>query len=94
MVILVSLNAQGLRSSDRREVTFQIFNRKKFDIICLQETHWTSGFEMIIKRQWKGDIYFAHGTANARGVSVLIHPRLHHIVQQVQRDNEHPVRHR
>ena len=43
---------------------------------------------MIIKRQKKDDIYFAHGTANARGVSVLIHPRLHHIVKQVQRDNE------
>ena len=88
-VILVSLNAQGLRSSDRREVTFQFFNRKKFDIICLQETHWTSDLEMTIKRQWKGDSYFAHGTANARGVSaVLIHPRLHHIVKQVRSDNE------
>ena len=44
---------------------------------------------MTIKRQWKGDSYFAHGTANARGVSaVLIHPRLHHIVKQVRSDNE------
>ena len=43
---------------------------------------------MIIKRQWKGDIYFAHGTANARGVSVLIHPRLNQIVKQVRSDNE------
>ena len=88
-VILASLNAQGLRSSDRREVTFQFFNRKKFDITCLQETHWTSDLQMTIKRQWKGDSYFAHGTANARGVSaVLIHPRLHHIVKQVRSDNE------
>ena len=53
MVILVSLNAQGLCSSDRREVAFQFFNRKKFDVMCLQETHWTSDLEMIIKRQWK-----------------------------------------
>ena len=88
MVNLVSLNAQGLRSSDRREVAFQFLNRKKCDIICLQEMHWTSDLEMIIKRQWKGDIYFAHGTANARGVSVLIYRRLYRIVKQVQSDNE------
>ena len=36
----------------------------------------------------EGDIYFAHGNANARGVSVLIHPQLHHIVKQVRSDNE------
>jgi len=87
-VILVSLNAQGLRSSDRRELTFQFFNGKKFDIICLQETHWTSDLEIIVKRQWKADIYFPNRTANARGVPVLIQPRLHHIVKQIRSDNK------
>ena len=87
-VILASLNAQGLRSPDRRQVAFQFFNRKRLDILCLQETHRTNDLETLIKREWKGDIYFAHGTANTRGVCVLIHPRLHHIVKQVQSDNE------
>ena len=89
MVILVSLNAQGLRSSDRREVAFQFFNRRKFDIFCLQETHWTSDLEMIIKRQWKGDFYtLLMGLLTREASLCLIHPRLHHIVKQVQSDNK------
>ena len=88
MVLLVSINSQGLRSSDRRKLAFQFLNRNRFDVVCLQETHWSVDLEMQIKREWNGDIFFAHGTDNARGVSILIHSRLDHTIQQVKCDNE------
>lgn len=43
--------------------------------------------ETLIKREWKSDAYFTHGTVNA-GACVLIHPQLNHIVKQVQIDNK------
>ena len=72
MVLLVSINSQGLRSSDRLKLAFQFLNRNRFDVVCLQQTHWSVDLEMQIKREWNGDIFFAHGTDNARGVSILI----------------------
>ena len=52
MATFVSLNARGLRSSDSWQSAFNIFRRARFDIICLQETHWTADIEMQIKRDW------------------------------------------
>ena len=72
MATLVSLNTRGLRSSDRWQTAFNIFRRGRFDIICLQETHWTAELEMEIKRDWDGEVFVSHGTNLARGVAVLI----------------------
>ena len=88
MTILASINARGLRSADRRKLAFQYFIRKRFDIICLQETYWSEDLEMQIKREWDGDSFFAHGTENSRGVGILIHSRLEHSTRHVECDNE------
>ena len=88
MTILTSVNGQGLRLPDRRKMVFQWFNRKRFDIICVQETHWSVDLEMEIKREWGGDIYFAHGTAHSRGVAILVHSRLDHTLRRLKCDNE------
>ena len=78
MCSLVSLNAQGLRSPDRRKTAFHFLKLHKYDIIFLQETHWTSELENAIIRDWTGDIYFNHGTANSCGVAILINPRFNY----------------
>ena len=38
---LISINAQGLRSDDRRQTSFNFFRCNKYDVIFLLETHWT-----------------------------------------------------
>ena len=65
MTILASINARGIRSSDRRKLAFQYFIRKRFDIICLQETYWSEDLKKQIKREWEGDSFFAHRTENS-----------------------------
>ena len=88
MTILASVNGQGLRSADRRNAAFSFFNRSRFDIILLQETHWTVEMETQIKREWQGDVFFTHGTNSARGVAVLINSRLECSVKGTRSDNE------
>ena len=88
MATLISVNSQGLRSPDRRKTAFSYFLRHRFDIILLQETHWTVDMEMQIKREWNGNVFFNNGTHNARGVAILIHSRLDYTVSQTGGDNE------
>ena len=44
--------------------------------------------ETKIQREWNGGIIFNHGTNTARGVAVLIHPRLEYMVGHTQSGNE------
>ena len=78
MCSLVSINTQGLRSPDRRKSAFHFFKIHKYDIIFLQETHWTTDLQDVIQREWTGDIYFNHGTANSCGVGILFNPRFNY----------------
>ena len=52
---LLSLNARGIRTFEKRKALFQWLNKDK-------ETYSTVYVENIWKSQWKGDLYFAHGT--------------------------------
>ena len=72
-MLVISINTQGLRSTDRRTAAFNFFKRLKYDIIFLQETHWTAELENTIKNEWNGQIIFNHGTANSCGVAILFH---------------------
>ena len=74
MCSLVSLNTQGLRSPNRRKSAFHFLRIHKYDIIFLQETHWTTDLQAAIKREWTGDIYFSNRTANSCGVAILFNP--------------------
>ena len=71
---LVSLNTQGLRSPDCRKSAFNFFRIHKYEIIFLQEIHWTTDLQDAIQCEWTGDIYFNNGTANSGGVAILFNP--------------------
>ena len=88
MTTFITINAQGLRSDDRRHNAFAYFRRNRLDIILIQETHWTSELETKIKSEWNGDVFFSNGTNNSRGVAVLISSRLDYNVIRFGSDNE------
>ena len=54
------------RSSTEQQTTNCFFRRQKYDMILLQETHWTGELENEIRNDWGHDILFSNGTANAR----------------------------
>ena len=88
MTILASVNCNGLRCPDKRKLAFSLFKRNRFDIIFLQETHWSSDLDMQIKREWEDDAFLAHGTHSARDVAILITSRLGYNNKQIRSDNE------
>ena len=73
---ILSLNARGIRTLEKRKALFHWLKKKKADIIFLQETYSTVDVENIWKSQWKGDLFFAHGSDHSKGVLILIKEKL------------------
>ena len=69
---LLSLNARGIRSFEKRKAVFGWVMKQQVDICFLQETYSTKEVENVWKKQWKGGMYFSHGSEHSRGVLVLI----------------------
>ena len=55
---------------------FPWLNKQKADIIFLQETYSTKEVEAIWKTQYKGKMFYSHGTNHSRGVMILIKDNL------------------
>ena len=66
----------GILSLEKRKALFHWLKKKKADIIFLQETYSTVDVENIWKSQWKGDLFFAHGSDHSKGVLILIKEKL------------------
>ena len=73
---LLSLNARGIRTFEKRKALFLWLSKNKADIVFLQETYSLPDVEKLWKTQWKGDLYFAHGSELSRGVLILVKERL------------------
>ena len=69
---LLSLNARGIRSFEKQKAVFGWVMKQQVDICFLQETYSTKEVENVWKKQWKGGMYFSHGSEHSRGVLVLI----------------------
>ena len=69
---ILSFNTQGLGGIKKQKDVFQYLNDKKFDIYCLQDTHFTNSDEMHIRNRWDGKCFFGPALqSNARGVAIL-----------------------
>lgn len=88
MCSLISINTQGLRSDDWRQTAFNFFKRHKYDIIFIQETHWTDEKQQAIQCEWDGEIIFNNGSVNACGVAILLNAWLDYHLQDIKRDNQ------
>ena len=88
MVInIISLNVRGLSDFNKRKGIFQYY-KARCDILCLQETHSNQKIEDDWRIQWGGEIYYAHGTSNARGTAILINPKTQITVLTCTADTE------
>ena len=68
---LLSLNIRGLRDFVRRKAVVNWINKQNADIIFLQETYSTTEIENECRYQWKGDMFFSHGSNHSKGVLIL-----------------------
>ena len=68
---LLSLNVRGIRNYDKRKAIFLWISKQNADVIFLQETYSTKEVEHFWRLQWKGEIFFAHGSGHSKGVMIL-----------------------
>jgi exonuclease III len=73
---LVTINVNGLRDNRKRELVFNWLVSKKYDCICLQETHCTpvdiNRRESECKAQRGGASAWLCGSSESRGVTILL----------------------
>lgn len=79
---MLSLNVRGIRSLEKRKALFIWLQKQNADIIFLQETYSTKDIENAWKSQWKGPIFFAHGSNRSCGVSILVKESLEFDLQR------------
>ena len=86
---IISNNVRGLQNYLKRRKLFHYFNTsQQADIIMLQETHSTEKTENQWRSEWGSQVYFNHGTSDARGVCILIKNQVDFEVQAVKKDKE------
>ena len=83
---LLSLNVRGIRSFEKRKSVFNWLRKSRADICFLQETYSTKEVEMMWKKQWKGDIFFPHGSSHSKGVLIPVSDNLDFNLKSVKVD--------
>ncbi|CAC5383636.1 E3.1.11.2 [Mytilus coruscus] len=72
---IITLNVNGLRDKKKRNLVFNWLANKRYDLICLQETHCTVNDIMQWQNEWKinggNKSVWNCGTSDSRGVSIL-----------------------
>lgn len=87
-ISFVSSNARGLASPEKRQDIFNYYKSKKFKFVCIQDTHFTTEKESIIKNQTDFDCYFNCYKSNSRGVCILINKNFEYKVFEQYKDDQ------
>lgn len=87
-VKIVSYNVNGCGNFRKRKKIFYRFKDMKADIMLIQEMHSTPQTEQLWKTQWGGQIVFAHGESNARGVAIMFRRNFNTQIMETVSDQE------
>ena len=68
---ILTLNARGLRDSNKRSNLFYWLKLKQADITFLQETYWTNDLTNKIKQEWAGELFLSPGTQHSKDTAIL-----------------------
>ena len=84
---IASANRRGLNGKQKRNDVLQYMKEKSFDIICLQDTHFTKSEELLIANQTGFDCFFNSLNSSSRGVAILFRKSFEYTVNNVQSDD-------
>ena len=70
-VKFISMNCRGLANSQKRQDVLSYLKSKKYDVCCIQDTHFIPSTEAEIRKEWKGECFLSCNTSNSRGVAIL-----------------------
>lgn len=84
---ITSVNIRGLNDGRKRRNVFRWLKKNKTDLCLMQETYSTPEVEDIWRNEWGGKILYSHGTNHARGVMILVNPRLDITIKNIKTDD-------
>ena len=85
---LLSSNVRWIRTFEKRKDAFSWLVNSGVDIFFLQETYSTRDIENIWRKQWKGEMFFSHGSKHTRVVLVLIRDNLDFKIHSTEVDSQ------
>ena len=78
----------GLHSTFKATDVLNYYKDRKFDIVCLQDTHWTKKDETKIKNIWGGNCLINGKKTNARGVAILFSNNFEYEIKNTEMDDD------
>lgn len=72
MVKFCTYNARGLGNFHKRKQVFTLLKQKKIDFVLIQESHACQRDEQLWRSQWGGQIFFANGASDSKGVLIML----------------------
>jgi len=85
---IISYNAKGLRGNNKRAKVINWANRKNFDIMAIQESHFLEEDRTKWEKNWEGKIISSCGKGNKKGVTFLIRKELNYKLIKEYRDKK------
>ena len=83
---ILTTNVRGLRQDLKRKDILDNF--KKYDIICLQETHLVQRDLPLFKKEWNVDYFNSGEYTNSRGVMTIINNTFEHKIHNLTKDSD------
>ncbi|CAH3172234.1 unnamed protein product [Porites evermanni] len=92
---LLSINVRGIRTFENLKAVFSWLVNSDADIFFLQETYSARDIENIWRKQWKGEMFFSHGSNHSRGTDkcseqFLFFKDLSDILKGARVEQDHP----
>lgn len=85
---IATVNCQGLASKSKCQDVLNFYKKKKYSIVCLQDTHFTEDVEPYVETQWGYTCIFNSFRSNARGVSIMFNNNFEFKINKTQKDTE------
>jgi exonuclease III len=67
---------------------FSLLERKKNDILFLQDTHFENKFEQYITAEWGYQAYYASKYSRSRGVAIMFNNTFEFKIKEISKDTE------
>ena len=83
-----SYNVRGLKNDIKRRKLFSYLTAKKYDVVCLQETHCEKNDLPKWEKEWKGNIYSNFGTNRSKGTAILMNDRMNKDNIKINKDHD------
>ena len=87
-LLVLSANCQGLQNKQKRMDVLDYLGKTNASIICLQDIHWASNDESIVRSMWKGDVILNGESSNSRDVAILLNTNFEYSIISIYKDKE------